>query len=698
MQTLEHPSGFNPETHMIAREVDGKQFHAPIPAVVYAVRLVENGTPEDLAQAENTLRAVLECQETRPDVPHYGNFLWEREDGAVEDLNAVQFVLFNLIPMMIRWRDRLSEPLQDEISEAIRLGLAEIAAIDVHPNYTNIVLKDITNTCLGGELLDDPDIADRGYEKLVTWMRHTDKSGIPAEFNSPGYARVAIRVLRCLIDLVDHSPTRHRASVYLSRLGLSVALHISTTTGRWAGPFSRAYLNQVFGTSALEPSGQFPGSIDEHEMVRAWINEGVLPSWLNIVLDIRPSHYRVNETADAKNKVSISSYLTPTFDFGIASQELTTQSNRFIALQSNVCIAHYTRPDGDPPGLFLSRYLTDDHWVGDFRQTPSRSASLLPEEGRFHGVQDGPRAIGVYAPRAAGSGDAGVDGWNRCRSAKTALIWDRIDKVDEVWVNDRRIDDFPHDVSRDATIVVATGDTLFAIRPLTIQDLGQNAPIRLIERHGNLLFEMYNYQGPEKTFWEQAIPGSFFQGLPQCGFYVELADRQEHPDALAFCQRVAQGELVDDCEPAFTYSEGDERIWKVAYKRDQLEVGMEVNLMNWQLKKRWNDRGKDTFPALDSPFARSSDTGFVEIGPAAVACGKQTAWLFAARKKRYWVAGYHGTSPKSFRLEVPDGEVNIKGFAAGTVIWDNGKVSIEAAEVVGTPEIEGGKLVSLVSG
>jgi hypothetical protein len=687
MTPLDLPKDFNPDTNMIAREVDGNQFHAPIPAVVLAYSLVENGAPEDLAQAEKTLREVIGCQETRVGDPHRGNFLWEREDGAVEDLNAVQFILFNLIPMMIQWRDRLSPESQEEILEAIRLGLEEIARIDVHPDYTNIVLKDITNSCLGGELLEDKETAKRGYNKLVRWMRHTDKSGIPAEFNSPGYARVAVRVLKRLTDLVEHSPTRFRARTYAGRLGLSIALHISTSTRQWAGPYCRAYLGQVMGDSDLNL-----------DALLEWIDDGTLPAWLSTVLEIRPSHFRVNETADIKNKVAISTYHSPVFDLGIASQELTTQSNRFIALQSNVCIAHYTRPDDGPIGLFLSRYLTDDHWVGDYRQTPSRSASLLAEEGRFHGVLDGPRAIGLYAPRDPGSGDFGVDGWNRCESAKAALIWDRVDLIDEIWVNEERVTDLPFDVPRDATVVVATGDVLFAVRPLTIQDLGVNAPIRLIERHGNLLFEMYNYEGPEKTFWEQALPGSFYQGLPQCGYYLELADRSEHPDPLAFCQKVSEGELIDKCEDPFTYHDGDERIWKVAYKRDQLEVGIEVDLMNWKLKRRWNDREKDTFPMLYSPFARSSGTGFVEIGPAALECGKQGAWLFAARKKRYWVAGYHGTTPKPLRLEVPDGEISIKGFAAGTIVWDDGKITIEAATVKGKPQIKGGELVSMVTG
>ena len=104
---IELPPGFNPETGMIAREVDGKQYHAPIPAVVLAYNLLESGTPEDLTQAERTLRAVISCQETRSGDPHLGNFLWEREDEAVEDLNAAMTDAFR----------QNSASLRDEIKD-----------------------------------------------------------------------------------------------------------------------------------------------------------------------------------------------------------------------------------------------------------------------------------------------------------------------------------------------------------------------------------------------------------------------------------------------------------------------------------------------------------------------------------------------------------------------------------------------------
>ena len=45
---------------------------------------------------------------------------------------------------------------------AVALGLEEIARIDVALAYTNIVLKDIANSCLGSQLLSDNNIGRRG--------------------------------------------------------------------------------------------------------------------------------------------------------------------------------------------------------------------------------------------------------------------------------------------------------------------------------------------------------------------------------------------------------------------------------------------------------------------------------------------------------------------------------------------------------
>ena len=121
----------------------------------YAEDLLEDGSDVALSRAEDVLLAVLSCQELDQNNPHYGNFFWEKEEGIVEDLNAVEFVLIRLIPMIIRYNDRITESLQQKIMFAVLRGLEEIKRVDVALIYTNIVAKDIVNSILGGELLGE---------------------------------------------------------------------------------------------------------------------------------------------------------------------------------------------------------------------------------------------------------------------------------------------------------------------------------------------------------------------------------------------------------------------------------------------------------------------------------------------------------------------------------------------------------------
>ena len=130
------------------------------------------GTPEALKRAEKVIEAVLKCQELDERNKHFGNFFWEKEDGFVEDLNAVEFVMINFIPMIMHHGDRLSEDLKEKILISIKFALQEIEKINVSFIYTNIVAKDIVNSILGGQLLGDSSFKNRGKEKLKKWHAH----------------------------------------------------------------------------------------------------------------------------------------------------------------------------------------------------------------------------------------------------------------------------------------------------------------------------------------------------------------------------------------------------------------------------------------------------------------------------------------------------------------------------------------------
>ena len=215
---------------------------------------------------------------------------------------------------------------------AVALGLEEIARIDVALAYTNIVLKDIANSCLGGQLLGDDNIGQRGREKLVRWMAHVDTYGLPAEYNSPNYASVAVRVLGRLAELTEDEHTRIRARTMLARLGLSAALHVHPGIGCWAGPFSRAYSHAVFNADAFNADD-----------VRAWLAGGQVPAWIGDLLQRPNVPQQIDETAHGEEPVALSTYHSPSFSLGVASCELKTQEVIFIALQSSVFHAQYQR-------------------------------------------------------------------------------------------------------------------------------------------------------------------------------------------------------------------------------------------------------------------------------------------------------------------------------------------------------------------
>ena len=669
------PADYNPENHMLVHTVETGSYHESRKAARFASQLVANGAAEDIALAEKVLAAVLACQETDPADPHFGNFYWMSEDSHVEDLNAVEFCLEYLIPMMLRHGERLAEPLQQRVLAAIRLGLDKIRRLDVLVAYSNITALDVLNTCLGGELLKDESIAIRGYTKLRQWIGFTCRSGHPMEYNSPTYTAVSLHALGRLVENVQHADTRIRAKAFATRLAVSAALHIHPGTGRWAAPHSRAYHPSVVG--ATPP---------ELERVQGWLADGTIPGWISEVLEERPPRYSISETAERSRGIGFTTHMTPAWALGVAS----TTTNP----QSDVCMLHYTRPDVEKPGVLYTRYVFNDKWFGDFYHATDRSQQRnLLDEGAFYGVMEGNRAIGVYAPQSFVQGS----------SAKAAFIWTGCGEPEEVWIDGERVTAFPADVPPGATVVVGSGDVYTAIRPLTRTALGKETPARLVAREGDLVLELYNYRGPDKRFWEQRWPGAFFQGVPICAYYLEVADRSDYANGAQMVQALAAGELSESLDAPYTFPAEGERRYAAAYSRDGQALGIEVDLMGWRLLRRWDSRGDMGWPMLsaftaDSPaeaqrrgeesdapyFAQQSNEGRVAAAGAVAECAAPGLWLWGSAETGRWVAGHFGEETATLKLTTPEGNVTVSEMGAGLLVWENGNVSIEAT---GQPKV-----------
>ena len=673
------PLSYDPAVHLIANTIDNGVFHSAWLSAQYALALVESGLPAEIKRAEAVLGALLECQDMDERSPHYGNFRWEYEDSAVEDLNAVQFVLMRLIPLLMNHSDRLSAALVTRLKERIRTALDAVRRIDVSPVYSNIVAQDIANSILGGQLLHAPEYTRRGLVKLRDWLNLIDRSGIPHEYNSPTYSFVSIEALHKVVALARHAEACALAQLIIARVGLSVALRIHSETGRLAPPHCRAYYPQL----AFE-------SPPEADAFARMIADGKLPAWLQSVLEHRPTPMMVTETSDARSGTVISSYLEADFSIGLASQELATQSNRFISNQSNVFAIHYARGNTAAPGVVFSRYLINDKWLGDYRTTPSRSNDhVFRDEGSFRGLLAGPRAFALYTSRE-------LDAWSRCFSAKAALIWNRADDVDEIWVNGSRVHNLPIDIPERSLIVVGCGDVYIMVRPLERTRLGSEAPIRMVEHGGSLVLEMYNYLGPAKTLWELANPGAFFQGYVRSGFYAEVVSRRQFSSGRAVHDAFAGGRIKETLDEARTFDGEVQRNWNSQYSGDGRALGIEVDLMRWRIQRRWADGETLGFPMLVSPIALQDRSGCIELGEARLRCAKAPAWLLGLPAAELWVGAYHGPEASALSLELPNGQVEIERLEAGIVAWDKGRVSIEAIGLRTQPTAHGAKSVHVI--
>ena len=122
-------------------------------------------------------------------------------------------------------------------------------------------------------------------------------------------------------------------------------------------------------------------------------------------------------------------------------------------------------------------------------------------------------------------------------------------------------------------------------------------------------------------------------------------------------------------------------------------MGIEVDLMEWILKRRWNENGDLDCPMLDSPIAKQSRSGHIEVGEATLSCGPSPGWLYASPAQDTYVAAYHGPESAPLVLMVPNGHVALPSIRSGLVIWQEGKVTINALDLQGTPKITGGELV-----
>ncbi len=330
-----------------------------------------------------------------------------------------------------------------------------------------------------------------------------------------------------------------------------------------------------------------------------------------------------------------------------------------------------------------TRYLHDDAWIGNYQVTPSRGWDhVFPEQGKFRGVQNGSSAIGVAMSNMLGAERANS-------SAYLAIVWTNAESVEGIYVNGKLVTEFPVELSIDSDICVVTGKLFIGVRVLGRSNLGigSNPPVRLIERDGMISLNVHNYAGPEKTFWELANPGAFFQSLPFCAFYSEVEEREQWENVDQFMAMFSSGSSSADLQESPGFGHVNQRVLTAEYSRPGRSVGIELDLVTSELIRRFTEAGDLGTPKLDSTIAMHSDVSPIVIGNSRLEFGSGDAWLLSIPKADLCIAGIPGNTPTDVSLTTKRGQRQFQGMTSGLIVWRGDDINVTAAPMSSSQEL-----------
>ena len=540
---------YDTDLGMVRLETSEGNWHSPRSSLTFALALLLDG--DDGSEAERNILNVLSMQERREGDPHYGNFKWLYEDEGVTDLNAVEFVLEGLTNILARVRDKLSSSTLEQVENAMRVGLLEIDSLNVHWTYTNIYVLDVHNRILGGHLLNDDAVRQRGLDRLRDWAERTKADGAPHEFNSATYSAVQITALASIVEFAGDNEATELALEMEQLIWRHVAVHWHSPTQQLAGPHSRAYRRDVVGAPdylkvlmfkllgeprllRAVPYLQGPGA--EGNVIVALTRYNCPPD-ASELFD-RVETREVTETPDRKHGLETTTYLTPSFALGSMSQPYGLGEPPESWPGHNSVIAYFTKESEPKYGVLYARYLVNDRRVGQFVYESSKEALDLWEEGVWRAVQQKNDAIVAYGLQPGGRG--------RIHRLRLDIRLLGVDVGDEVLVGDTLYTDGVLDVAALQVVAIATGDVYIGIRPLEPTRLGHGPDVRVWQDGQELIVSVFNYEGPPKGFWEyRSLGGPFFKGNVKNGVVLRVADCGDYASLAEFKASLAETPLTD---------------------------------------------------------------------------------------------------------------------------------------------------------
>jgi len=133
-------------------------------------KLTLNG---DAGGAEGLLRFFFEQQDMDAASASYGDVHWQVGHPEIKDANAIEFTAQPLGPLVIRYGDKLTPTVREELVRHAQAALAALRRHNVKVSYTNIYLMTTVSLILIGEAVKDESAASLGYAQLREWVDYT---------------------------------------------------------------------------------------------------------------------------------------------------------------------------------------------------------------------------------------------------------------------------------------------------------------------------------------------------------------------------------------------------------------------------------------------------------------------------------------------------------------------------------------------
>ena len=399
-----------------------------------------------------------------------------------------RFALNAAILTLTRLGNYLEKATADHLKCSLRKAIDEPAEDIIAGRNTNLPLQTWTVRLTSGIWFGRPDVVERGTLALQQLEELVRCHGTIPEFNSPVYHGVTLTMLRILSTLghPQVSPIAERLERHLWK---EVALRFHPGTRILGGPWSRIYHDGLVGGASLlnvlmdmvwgafyDPTvaekydhgfemncgGLFSSFADECPVDRRLALEKQLP--LTVVARSEQVDYRVGSTWVPGGIAEVVTWMDERVCVGTASR------SHLHGMQNATYYACWSR--GEKPvqklndlGVAFSRFIQNGQRPGKtgyrYRNhlngyTMMMNSCYWADDGRPFAFQSGSTAVILYVPKAQER--------LYVSSLEMFMVFPRLDTIDGVYVDGKRLNELAYDGQPDVTVVVRSGVVSMGMR------------------------------------------------------------------------------------------------------------------------------------------------------------------------------------------------------------------------------------------